>query len=107
MSEDAQPASAAKPGPNKGVKQGLPTLGLRQAEDSATKLWEVARTSQTSKQLFAEQTGHSTITSSAFRGRLAVLRGLGIINVTGDKVKLTQLGLDLVQDYDEEKRHAG
>ena len=36
-----------------------------------------------------------------------MLRGLGIINVTGDKVKLTQLGLDLVQDYDEEKRHAG
>jgi hypothetical protein len=46
------------------VKQGLPTLGLRQAEDSATKLWEVARTSQTSKQLFAEPRsadGHSQV----------------------------------------------
>lgn len=106
MSEDAQPASVAKPGANKGVKQGLPTLGLRQIEDSATKLWQVARSSETSKQLLAEQTGHSSTTSSSFKARLAVLRGMGILQVAGETVKLTQLGLDLVQDYDEQKRHA-
>lgn len=45
-----------------------------------------------------------SITASSFRTRMALLNGFGLIKSTDDEVGLTELGLDLVQDFDENKR---
>lgn len=87
-----------------GYKKGLPTVGLPQAEDSARKLWEVARRGTVAKAVFGASIGLLSITASSFRSRMAVLNGFGLIKTSGDEVGLSDLGLDLVQDFDETKR---
>lgn len=43
MTESNTSSNASVAAPNKGVKQGLPFVGLPAAEDAAVKLWGVAR----------------------------------------------------------------
>jgi len=108
ISNDPQAPGTGTSGahPAKGVRKGLPTQGLRQAEESATRLWEVARRGMTAKEAFAKEVGMTSVKGGAWDKRMALLNGFGIIKLSDTEIGLSDLGLDLVQDFDESKRRA-
>lgn len=87
------PAAAS---PNRGVKRGLPTVGLPTAEESAGKLWEVARKGTTSKEAYARQFGWTKASGSHWDTRIALLRGFELIDIKGDQIGLSAVGLQLI-----------
>lgn len=91
---------------NRGVKRGLPTSGLRQAEASAGKLWEVARRSQVAKQVFATALGMTSTAGSSFRTRMAVLNGFGLIKADESQVGLSDLGITLLASVQPEEQRS-
>lgn len=86
---------------NKGVKRGLPATGLPAAEEAARKLWDVARLGTTKPDAFAAQWGSNNKASGgAWRARMAMLRGFGLVRTKDDEVGLSDLGQRLVNDSD-------
>lgn len=106
MTESTAASVADPPAPANrgGYKQGLPKAGLRAAEESAQKLWEVARRGTAAKEVFGGTIGMPSITASSFRLRMAVLKGFGLVKVSGNEVGLSDVGLNLVQGFDDDKR---
>lgn len=80
--------------------------GLAEAESSASKFWDVARRGMTAYAAFAKAIGLNKTSGGAWDARLAHLRGFGLIVVKPDEIGLSELGLDLVQDFDPDKRLA-
>lgn len=82
---------------NKGVKRGLPTMGLPAAEEAAVKLWSIARLGMTSPEAFARQFGAKAKASgSTWDTRMALLRGFNLIVTEGKQVGLSELGQQIV-----------
>jgi hypothetical protein len=88
---------------NKGVKQGLPSLGLPTAEEWARKLWDVARLGMAAKEAFAQQFRRRA-SGSAWDTQLALLRGFQLIKSDGDQIGLSELGQQLVNSSDPAKQ---
>jgi hypothetical protein len=84
--------------PNRGVKRGLPDVGLPTAEQSAAKLWSVARRGTTSKEAYAKQLGWNKTSGNHWDKRMALLRGFGLIKATNDQIGLSELGLQIVNE---------
>jgi len=105
MSQQAS-ASAGSPAvhPNRGVKRGLPNVGLPVAESSATMLWSIARLGMTSKEAFAKQLGWNKASGNHWDTRLALLRGFKLVKVEGDQIGLSELGQKLVNDSNSESQ---
>lgn len=97
MSEGADGTTTSPP---KGWKKGLPQQGLRTAEDSARKLWDVARYSTTSLDGFAKALGMKSPKGGAWDVRIALLRGYKLIELDGDQIKLSPLGQRLINQSD-------
>jgi len=104
MAEASETPATPTVAANKGVRQGLPRKGLREAEAMAKSLWTVAKSSDTPLAVFAKELGHASVKSSRLDSKLALLKGLGITQMVGGNIKLSPLGRDLVQDYEPEKR---
>lgn len=82
---------------NKGVKKGLPAVGLVAAEDAASKLWDVARLGAASPEAFARQFGASAKASGGtWNTRMSLLRGFKLIETDGNQISLSQLGQQIV-----------
>jgi hypothetical protein len=82
---------------NKGVKQGLPAIGLPTAEEAATKLWAVARLGTTTPEAFARQFGERTKASgSKWDSRMAMLRGFKLLRFEDKQLGLSELGQQLL-----------
>jgi hypothetical protein len=90
----------------RGVKKGLPTLGLVEAEDAASKIWGVARRGTAAPTALAKEFGLGKASGGTWRARLAHLRGFGVIREDDEEIGLSPVGLDLVQDFDEGRRLA-
>jgi hypothetical protein len=106
--EDGAGAAAATTARATGrvVKRGLPTLGLVEAENAASKLWDVARRGMTAQTAFAKELGLNKASGGAWAAHLAHLRGFGVVLVKGDEIGLSPIGLDLAEDFDDAKRLA-
>lgn len=101
MTESNMPSSASVAAPNKGVKQGLPFVGLPAAEDAAVKLWGVARLGTASPEAFARQFGEKAKASgSSWGSRLAMLRGFKLLRAEGKQLGLSELGQKIVNSSD-------
>jgi len=87
---------SAAPSPNAGVKRGLPTSGLPVAEESASKLWNIARLGMTTNEAFAKQLGRKAASGSTWDTTIALLRGLGLVRHDGGQIGLSPLGQQLV-----------
>src|SRR5690348_1813979 len=81
---------------NRGVKKGLPNIGLQTAENLASQLWAIARLGTTSKEAYAKQLGAKVASGSTWSTRVALLRGFGLIRIEADKIGLSPLGQQLV-----------
>jgi hypothetical protein len=92
--------------PNRGVKKGLPTIGLPEAEEMAAHVWEVARLGKVSASAIAGQLGLKDASGSTWRTKIAVLRGFGLIDSSGDQIGLTKAGQDLVNGSDPARQRA-
>lgn len=104
---DAQSADAGTAAsPNRGVKRGLPTVGLVTAETSAKSLWTAARRGTTSKEAYAKQLGWSKASGNHWDTRLALLRGFKLVKIENDQIGLSDVGLDLVNESDPTKQAA-
>ncbi|MFB6904008.1 hypothetical protein ACFCWB_07020 [Streptomyces bacillaris] len=101
MTESNTSSSASAAAPNKGVKQGLPFVGLPAAEDAAVKLWGVARLGTVSPEAFARQFGEKIKASgSGWDRRLAMLRGFKLVRAEGRQLGLSELGQKIVNSSD-------
>lgn len=97
MTESNTSSSSSVVAPNKGVKQGLPLLGLPAAEEAVAKLWGVARLGTVSPEAFARQFGERAKASgSSWDSRLAMLRGFKLIRSEGKQIGLSELGQKIV-----------
>lgn len=96
MTETSDTSTTAGVAANAGVKRGLPLDGLRNAEKSATSLWEVARLSLTPTKAYAAKLGRKSASGGSWSRLIAVLRGFGLIQLDGEQIGLTQLGQELV-----------
>lgn len=95
MTDGTSPNTAAPA--NKGVKQGLPAIGLPTAELAINKLWTVARLGTTSPEAFARQFGDKAKASGgAWDTRMAVLRGFKLIRTEAKQIGLSELGQQMV-----------
>ena len=106
VADTVTPAAGAAASPNRGVKRGLPTVGLVTAESSAKSLWTAARRGTTSKEAFAKQLGWSRASGSHWETRLALLRGFKLLRFEKDQIGLSDVGLELVNDSDPDKQSA-
>jgi hypothetical protein len=94
------------PGPGTGVKKGLPVQSLKTAEQAAQKLWEVARRGAVAPEAYAKQLGLTKASGGAWRAKLALLRGFGLVTVSKTDIRLSDLGLDIIRTDDDSKRQA-
>jgi hypothetical protein len=94
-----------KTGPaNLGVKKGLPSRSLKDAEANAAKVWEVARRGTAKAGAIAAALKLKGPTGGGWDRNIALLRAFGFVKVDGDDVSLTELGIDAVQDADVARR---
>ncbi len=89
---------------NTGVKKGLPVRSLRDAEEAAAKVWDVARRGTAAKDAVAKALGLKAASGGTWALYIALLRGFGLVKVTDSEVGLSELGLEIVQDADAGKR---
>jgi hypothetical protein len=94
--QSSTPAISPTHARNRGVKKGLPSVGLSVAESSASKLWDIARLGMTSKEAFAKQLGWNRASGNHWDTRIALLRGFNLIRMDGDQIGLSELGQKLV-----------
>lgn len=95
MADVAQDSGSASG--NKGVKRGLPVVGLPVAEDAAAKLWDVARLGATTPEAFARQFGPKAKASgSTWDTRVALLRGFKLVETSTNQIGLSELGQQIV-----------
>lgn len=85
---------------NLGVKKGLPSRSLKDAEANAAKVWEVARRGTAKAGAVASALKLKGPTGGGWDRNIALLRAFGLVKVDGDDVSLTELGIDAVQDAD-------
>jgi hypothetical protein len=101
MTESNTPSNASVAAPNRGVKRGLPLVGLSAAEDAAIKLWGVARLGTVPPEAFARQFGEKAKASgNSWDRRLAMLRGFKLIRAEGNQLGLSELGQKIVNSSD-------
>jgi hypothetical protein len=86
------------------VKKGLPSRSLPEAEGAALKVWDAARRGVASQDAVATALGMKAASGGAWNRAMALLRVFGLIEVKEGGVSLSELGLDIVQDADTEKR---
>lgn len=106
MTEAESADAGAAASPNRGVKRGLPTVGLVTAEASAQSLWTAARRGTTSKEAYAKQLGWSKASGNHWDTRLAVLRGFKLVKIENDQIGLSEVGLDVVNASEPTKQAA-
>lgn len=81
----------------------VPKASLQQAEQLALELWNLARKGEAAREALAKKLGASA-TSSAFKKKIALLGYYGLASYKAGKLKLTTLGLDLVQTVDAKRQ---
>jgi hypothetical protein len=100
MTESTVPSTTGTSA-NRGVKRGLPAIGLSAAEDAAAKLWAVARLGTASPEAFARQFDEKAKASgSTWDTRIAMLRGFKLVRFEDKQIGLSELGQQLLNTSD-------
>lgn len=92
------------PGPQTGVKKGLPGRSLKIAEANVEKLWQVARHGAVPHDAYAKELKMKGASGGTWARRLALLRAFGLVEASKTDIRLSPIGLDIVQTHDDEKR---
>ena len=83
----------------------IPRDGLQSAETIAKQLWEMSRGAPVAVAAFAKHL-NSKPTSGGFRTKLALLRYFGLVVSEDDKIKLSDIGKDVIRDDDPSRRQS-
>ncbi|RSM86365.1 hypothetical protein DMH04_14500 [Kibdelosporangium aridum] len=94
---EAQEDEKARPRVVRGTP--LPKSNLQQAQEVATKLWELGRTQEIPRESLAQSLGMSE-KSSAYDMRIGSMGHYGLATASGGTIKITELGRQVVQDFD-------
>lgn len=83
-------------------KRGVPRGDLEEAERLASSLWDAARHTEVSQDVFARALNVSA-KGGAWRARIALLRIFSLADVQGSKIRLSDLGSRIVNKTDPSK----
>lgn len=101
MSDTTEPNPAkVVPQSGRSFKKGLPAVGIATVEDNVRELWAMARHGTTTLDAFASQIGHKSASGGAWNVRIALLRGFNLVQEAGDRIGLSALGKQIVNDSD-------
>lgn len=69
-------------------------------------MWEVAKKGVVAHDAYATQLGLKGASGGTWAAHLAFVRAFGLVTATKTQIRLSPIGLDIVQDHDAERRQA-